>query len=640
MGALGVFLDANSDIDRQLRWASRLARSSDCDLLVLYRVESREDKVVSMSLAAPPDNAALVLSRIRQAVRESEDLRERPAESTDGDPSKVAHGDVVFVEVKEVRAPDAAALRRHLLAEVRSNRLKRLTIVRDELESGDVDEVRERRLFLRHVACEVVYCFGLREETDPKRFLVAIAGGLHGTSALRLAADMAEAGEGRLTALRVNPSVGQDAEQVGERRLSAALRSLDRERQQVEHRVVVDDHIYSGVRRVWEEGRHDIIVLGASRLGVLGSQIGRGLSGKLLKGEPRPVVVIVSAASPVANRLLGLVEGGIELLVPQIDRENRVNLVDRVQSSSNQNFDFVALMVLSTVIAAIGLIQNSAAVVIGAMLVAPLMTPLLGLGLALMQGNPLLARISVRLVLTGVAVSLLVGAFVGWATPAFVEPTREMLGRGGPGLLDLFIAFSAGLAAAYASSRPGLVAALPGVAIAAALVPPIATAGLALALGDLHLAGGALLLFFINGVTIVLASMIALWSVGLRTHKRTSRWTVLAAGAFMLAVLGLGLFLGIEGERNGPAMRVPEDLDVAIRARIGAEYRLHSVAVVYDELGIQLLVRIEGEGHAPEELAQEIRRLTREAFTRPVRVRLHTEVRREDGRLGESGMER
>ena len=73
-------------------------------------------------------------------------------------------------------------------------------------------------------------------------------------------------------------------------------------------------------------------------------------------------------------------EGTVERFVPQIDRDNRISLVDRVQSSSNWDFDFFALMVLSTIIAAIGLEQNSAAVVIGAMLIAPLMTPIIIVG--------------------------------------------------------------------------------------------------------------------------------------------------------------------------------------------------------------------------------------------------------------------
>ena len=107
------------------------------------------------------------------------------------------------------------------------------------------------------------------------------------------------------------------------------------------------------------------------------------------------------------------------------------------------------------------------------MLVAPLMTPLLGLGLALVQGNAMLAKISVRSVFLGVCVTLLIGALIGLVIPGFDQPTPEMLARGGPSLLDLFVAFASGLAAAYASSRPGLLAALPGVAIAAALKLPL-----------------------------------------------------------------------------------------------------------------------------------------------------------------------
>ena len=94
-----------------------------------------------------------------------------------------------------------------------------------------------------------------------------------------------------------------------------------------------------------------------------------------------------------------------------------------------------------------------------------------------------------------------------------------MLARGGPGLLDLLVAFAAGIAAAYASSRPSLIATLPGVAIAAALVPPIATSGLALSIGDFNLAIGALLLFAINMVTIILASMLSLSAVGFRNLR-------------------------------------------------------------------------------------------------------------------------
>jgi uncharacterized hydrophobic protein (TIGR00271 family) len=281
-------------------------------------------------------------------------------------------------------------------------------------------------------------------------------------------------------------------------------------------------------------------------------------------------------------------------------------------------------MALSTTIAAVGLIQNSAAVVIGAMLVAPLMTPLLGLGLALVQGNPVLARISVRAIGLGLFVALSVGAAVGLATPGFVEPTREMLGRGGPGVLDLIVAFASGLAAAYASARPGLLAALPGVAIAAALVPPIATSGLALSLGDFYLAFNALLLFVINMVIIVLASTVSLWAVGLRNIKRISRWRMVIGGAVLVASLVLTVSLGFRGATNPLSEGPPADLAAAIQTRLGESYQLTELAIAYDEIGVQLNVQVIGENVTPPELVDEVRTVVRGHFDVPVRVRLLT----------------
>jgi len=471
--AMGVMIGPDLDVEVQLRWAVRLAEARTLDLLVFHRLDSGEDRVAEISLTEPPEGeAAHVTREIMRVIEMSLNLVAGAREERENGESEEEENHVTHVRLRHVRCATPRALRHHLLAEVRKNKLKLLTLIRKELDTTDVDLVNERRRFLRHVPCEVVYCYGLDEENELSHILVGVASGPHGSSALRVGRDLAATKDGTLTALRVNPSIGPDAERVGARRLDSALkRSLGKDDEGVARRVVVDDQIHRGIRQVWEDGKYDLVILGVSRVGLLGGHIGRGAGAKLSKSEDGPAVAIVSAASPVTNRFLGFVEGGIERLIPQIDREGRISLVDRVQSSSNWDFDFLALMVLSTVIAAIGLIQNSAAVVIGAMLVAPLMTPLLGLGLALVQGNPVLARISVRAIGFGLLVSLLVGLLVGLATPGFDEPTRQMLGRGGPGLLDLFVAFASGLAAAYASSRPGLLAALPGVAIAAALVP-------------------------------------------------------------------------------------------------------------------------------------------------------------------------
>ena len=625
-GSIGVLLGPELEVKLQLRWAIRLAEARQMDLLVYQQVGRQDGGTVERNLTEEADGeGAGVIRDLLALIASSPGLmvgsRDNSSEVSEESPR------LIHLRFKQIPLKSLTTFRQLLLADIQKEKLALVTAARHELNTTDPDFIKERRIFLRFAPCEVVFCFGLEEDSQFSKILVGTASGPHGASALRLGHDLASDSTTSLTALRVNPGIGPDSEQVGERRLDALLKKgLGKDHLDVQRRVIVDDQASRGIRGAWEEGSFDLILLGASRLGLLGSHVGGGVGARLSRGETRPVVAIISSGSPIRNRFLGITEGFVERLVPQIDRDNRVSLVDRIQSSSQWDFDFFVLMFLSTFMAAIGLIQDSAAVVIGAMLVAPLMTPLLGLGLALVQGNPVLSRISLRSIASGVLVSLIVGVLVGLATPGFEEPTREMLGRGGPGLLDLFVAFAAGLAAAYASSRPGLVAALPGVAIAAALVPPIATSGLALALGDFPLAFNALLLFFINMVTIVLASMTSLWAVGLRNIKKASRWRLLIVNAVMLSVLSLGAFLSIQPDPRSTTVGLPPELLPALQRTLGSEYRLDGVAVAYDEIGVQLNLHIIGVRLTPAELASEIRATARSYFGTPVRVRLTSQM--------------
>jgi len=619
---VAALLGPDLKVGLQMRWAVRLARARKMDLLILQRVEGNEERVEEISLDEPPEGkAAGVVREVMGIIEETPDLRAGPRESAEGDKKEEdLESHVVHVRFKQIHYTSLPSLRRLILAELGANKIGLFTVAREQLlDMSDVDLVRERRVFFRYIPCEVVLCQGLKEGKAQSRILVATARGPNGKAALQLGLDLASQADETLTALHVNPSVGMLAEQVGERRLDRLIKkALGAEHRAMRRRVVVDDQVHRGVRRVWEEGNHDLIVMGAPP-----SQIEGSLGTKLGKDA---AVVMVSAASPITNTFKRLVEETIQRFVPQIEREDRIALVDRLQSSAAWNFDFLALMVLSTTMAAMGLIQNSAAVVIGAMLVAPLMTPLLGLGLALVQGNPVLARLSFRSVALGLFVSLLVGFLVGLGTLSFQEPTREMLARGGPGLLDLFVAFAAGLAAAYASCRPGLIAALPGVAIAAALVPPIATSGLALSLGDFALAFGALVLFGINMVTIVLASVMSLMAVGIRNIKKTSRWTVIVGSAVIVSVLALGVYLSLHPREHEVTEKLPSGLLEAVQESLGTDYRLDGLAVAYDELGIQLNVSVVGRTPAPEDLATEVRTVASDHYDQPVRVRLLTRI--------------
>lgn len=231
----------------------------------------------------------------------------------------------------------------------------------------------------------------------------------------------------------------------------------------------------------------------------------------------------------------------------EISREQRAQVTDLVSHGSNPRLTFFCFVALSTFIAAFGLLMNSTAVVIGAMLVAPLMTPILGLALALVQGNPRLLGHAFRAEVIGVLVAIAASFLVGLSIPYF-EPTTEMLTRSHPNLLDLLVALFAGAAGAWALVDEELSPALPGVAISTAIVPPLANAGLCLSLGAYRAATGSFLLFFTNFLCILLVSALIFGLAGMsrRTKEGRARRVVQRFGPAFLALIAVGLFLGNE----------------------------------------------------------------------------------------------
>lgn len=174
---------------------------------------------------------------------------------------------------------------------------------------------------------------------------------------------------------------------------------------------------------------------------------------------------------------------------------------------------FSVLLVLSTTIAAMGLVADSAAVVIGAMLVAPLMTPILAVAGAAVHGQPRRLAISGLVLVVGTVAAIATGWLVSSGMPGEItadELTGELLARTSPSLIDLGIAIAAGLAGGYVLTHPRAGSSLPGVAIAVALVPPLATVGITLQIGAGSSAVGALLLYTTNMVAIILSAMIVM----------------------------------------------------------------------------------------------------------------------------------
>lgn len=401
---------------------------------------------------------------------------------------------------------------------------------------------------------------------------------------------------GQLVPLLVEPTASELAVEVGERRLTRMLRRMGiAASPAVEPRVELDDHAGEAIRRVAEDG-FDLMLVEASNISAVRKLLFGMVPDRLLAGADGLSVGVVRPRWSWRDRLHARLGRLLDLSVPQLDRKQRIALYERLESGSRWNFDFMLLIALSTAIATLGLLQDSGAVVIGAMLVAPLMTPILGAGLALVQGNLPLLRTATRALLSGYLLALLIGVVLGLLLP-LPELTGQLVARVAPTVLDMGVAFLAGIAAAHCLGRPGLLAALPGVAIAAALVPPIATTGICLAFGELASARGAALLFGTNVVTIILGAAISLYASGLRGKRGAApqhRWVRLTFLALLLGAVALAFPLSsrllhqLGMGHPAPAVEaLAKDLDQILAAHPGTR----RAAIKERPSGIELQLR-------------------------------------------------
>jgi uncharacterized hydrophobic protein (TIGR00271 family) len=206
---------------------------------------------------------------------------------------------------------------------------------------------------------------------------------------------------------------------------------------------------------------------------------------------------------------------------------------------------YLVMNMLATIIACYGLLADSAAGIIGAMVIAMLLGPIAGTGLAMVDGDLALLRKSLLAEMAGVAV-VMATAFVIGIVHQDIPPGTEMLARTNPGYPDLMIALAGGAAATAASVSRGVSLSLVGVAIATALVPPLSTCSMLLARGSTELALGAFLLAFTNMVAIQFTSSVVFWIAGYSTITRSwsSGYRLLIRNLVsIMLLLTLGAFL-------------------------------------------------------------------------------------------------
>ena len=284
---------------------------------------------------------------------------------------------------------------------------------------------------------------------------------------------------------------------------------------------------------------------------------------------------------------------------------------------------FALLLLLATIIATYGILGDSTATVIGAMIIAPLMTPIMATAAALVSGRFDRAIRSVLLVAAGVTgvigVSWLL-ATLSVNTVISVETNAQISGRISPRLIDLAAALASGAAGAFALSRKDVADSLPGVAIAISLVPPLCVVGATLSVGEFEAAMGALLLFVTNFLSILLAGggVLALLGLGgaatkeLQRSARRRAFFFIALGAVIVAIPLLTT--SVKVARASMAEAISKNL--AQQWVSGTAYNVSQVLAS----GNQINVVINGSGDLPAlaQLGAEIN----EALDRPVAIKL------------------
>ncbi len=210
---------------------------------------------------------------------------------------------------------------------------------------------------------------------------------------------------------------------------------------------------------------------------------------------------------------------------------------------ADPSFNYYIMLFLSGVISTLGLLAGSTAAIIGAMIVAPLMGPIIGMAFATTMANRRLLKRSGLAVITGILLTVgtayLICSLVGLNTL-----NNEILQRTRPTLIDLAIGLAAGAAGAFATTRKEIAEALPGVAIAVALVPPLSVIGIGLAFGDLSIFYGSTLLFLTNLAGIILSGGVVFIWQDYGSIKRAKKG--LTASVMILLLLGIPLGVSLK----------------------------------------------------------------------------------------------
>ncbi len=251
-----------------------------------------------------------------------------------------------------------------------------------------------------------------------------------------------------------------------------------------------------------------------------------------------------------------------DYLAIKTEMVNHQSIVREMAAGVEHSWIYYLMLLMAGLIALLGLLTNSVAVVIGAMLISPLMGPIISSGLALIIGDLPLARRAFRTIAISVGLTILVTAVTTVLSP-LKDPTAEIMARVRPNIYDLFIAMLSGIVGTVAlcTKRNYLITAT-GVAVATAVIPPLSVVGYGLGTGQGMLAMGGFLLFFTNFVAIVLTSYLVLFVLGFRTsHVETVQYStrkrlLIIAGLLFLISIPLVYTLVVDLKKVSTKKRI------------------------------------------------------------------------------------
>lgn len=416
-----------------------------------------------------------------------------------------------------------------------------------------------------HISCAVAVVQGVEtaaEETSIERILVPTAGGPNTVFSLSLLLPMTP--EVKVTTLYVAlDRLGPNGEALGHARLQQTLDYTDAN-ERVESKLVSSESVAAGIAEEAGEG-YDLVVLGASEESSFDQLLFGNIPAAVIAQEHIPVIILRQPKRLFGN-LLERVSWNLQEIIPHKTVSERAEIYARIRRNARPSADFFIRISLAAAIAGLGLLVNSPTAIIGAMLVAPLMSPIVGLGLAVVLGDTRFLRLALGTIGRGILQALFFGFLIG-VVGAARPLTEQILLHSQPNLFDLGIALFSGVAAAYALTHSPAAATLPGVAVAVTLVPPLANTGITLAAGvyamltgdmdtaasDLTRSLGAFLLFATNFIAIGSATAFVFLLLGFRptpsekarieVQRRSTQIGLLSFGVVVLLLIGSSYFL-------------------------------------------------------------------------------------------------